>query len=65
MFPEDRLLHEQLSAFKRIAVEEMCVIIVQNIVWMGQTIVMHFGQFPKVKAHCGRHVVQHFEKTVE
>jgi hypothetical protein len=42
MFPECRLLHEQLNAFNRIAVKETGVIIPAKVVWIGHTIVTHF-----------------------
>jgi len=42
MFPECRLLHEELSAFNRIAVKETCLIIIVNAVWIGKTIVTNF-----------------------
>ena len=47
MFPERRLLNEELNAFNWIAVEEMCVIIITKVVSIGQTIVTHFAGFPK------------------
>jgi len=64
MFPERRLLHEELNAFKRIAVKGTCVIIVAKVVWIGQTIVTHFARFPCVDAHCVGHFVQPFEYSV-
>jgi hypothetical protein len=45
MFPECRLLHEELNAFNRMAVNEMCVIIVTKVIWIGQTIVTHIARF--------------------
>jgi len=41
MFPEGRLLHNDLNAFYRMAVKEMCAIIVAKGVWPGQTIETH------------------------
>jgi len=64
MFPEHRLLHEELNAFNRIAVEETCVIIVAKVVWIGQTIITHFAGFPRVDGHRVGHFVQHFEYSV-
>jgi len=45
MFPERRLLHKELNAFNRLAVKEMCVIIVAKVVGIGQKIVTHFADF--------------------
>jgi len=64
MFPERRLLHEQLNAFNRIAVKETCVIIVAKIVWISQTIVTYFAGFPRVDAHCVGYFVEPFEYSV-
>ena len=64
MFPERRLLHEELNGFKRIAVIESCVIIVAKVVWIGQTIVIHCAGCPRVDAHCIGHCVQPFEYSV-
>jgi len=61
MFPECRLLHEELKAFSRIAVKETCVIIVAKVVSIGQTILTHFAGFPRVDAHCVGHFVQPYE----
>jgi len=38
MFPECRLLHVEMNAFNRIEVGETYVIIVANVVWIGQMI---------------------------
>jgi hypothetical protein len=43
MFPECRLVHEELNAFRGFADKEMCVIIVAKVVWIGETIVTHFA----------------------
>jgi hypothetical protein len=43
MFPESRLVHEELNAFHGFADKEMCVIIVAKVVWIGETIVTHFA----------------------
>ena len=64
MFPECRLLDEELNAFNKIAVEEVCVIIVTKVVWIGQMIVTHFARFRRVDAHCVRHFVEGFEYSV-
>jgi hypothetical protein len=64
MFPERRLLHEELNAFSRIAVKETCVIIVPKVVWISETIVTHFARFPRVNAHRVGHFVQPFELCV-
>jgi len=60
MFSECRLLHEELNAFNRIAVKEMCVIMLAKVVWIGQMIVTHLAQFPTVDAHHIRHFIQPF-----
>jgi len=57
MFPELRLLHQELNAFNRIGAKEKCVIVVANIVWIGQTIVIHNVRFPRVDAHLVEHFV--------
>jgi hypothetical protein len=64
MFPECRLLHEELNAFNRIAVKEMGVIIVAKVVWIGQTIVTHFVGFPRIDVHCVGNFIQPFEYSV-
>ena len=51
MFPKCRLWHEEPNALDRIAVKEMCAIIVVKVVWFGQSIVTHFARFPRVNAH--------------
>ena len=61
MFLECRLLHEELNASNRIAVEETCEIIVVKVVWIGQTIVKKFARVPRVDAHRVGHFVQLFE----
>jgi len=43
MLPERSLLHVELNALDRIAVEEWWVIIVAKVVWIGQTIGTHFS----------------------
>jgi len=42
MFPERRLLQEELNAFNRIAVKEMHLIIIMKVVWTAQIIVTEF-----------------------
>ena len=64
MFPECRLSHEELNAFKEIAVKETCGIIIAKIDWIGFTIVTHLAGFPRVDAHCVRHFIQPFEYSV-
>jgi hypothetical protein len=64
MFPECRLLHEELNAFNRIAVKETCEIIVAKVVWFGHTIVTHFAGFSTVDAYPIGHFVQPFEYSV-
>ena len=61
MFPERRLLHEDLNAFNRIAVKETCVIIITKVVWFGQTIVTHFAQCPLLTAYLLGYLIQPFE----
>ena len=61
MFPEWRLLHEDLNAFIRIAVKEMCEIIIMMVVWIGVTIATHFASFPRVNANRVGHFIQPFE----
>jgi len=55
------MLHEELNALNRIAVKEMCGIIVVKVVWIGQMIVTHFAGFPRVDAHLVGHFVQSFD----
>jgi len=64
MFPEGRLLHEEVDAFNRIAVKVICVIIVTKVVRIGHTIATHFGQFPTIAAHCVGCFVQSFQSSV-
>ena len=64
MFPERRLLHEELDALNRIMMKETCVVIVAKVAWIGQTIVTHFAQFPRVDAHSVEHFIQSFEQSV-
>ena len=64
MFPECRLLPEELNAFNRIAVKPTCVIIVAKVVWICQTIETNFATFPRVDAHRVGHFIQHFEYCV-
>jgi len=45
MFPERRLLNEELNVFNRIVVTGMCIIIVLKIIWISQTIVTHCANF--------------------
>jgi hypothetical protein len=61
MFPESRLLHEDLNAFNSIAVKDTCVIIIAKVDWIGQTIVTHCAGFPRVNAHYVGHFFQPFE----
>jgi len=61
MFPKPLLLHEELTAFTRIVVKEMCVILITKIVGIGQTIVTHFEGFPTVNAYRIEHFIQPFE----
>jgi len=51
-FPERRLLHEKLNAFDKIAVREMCEIIVAIVIWIGQTIIK---TLPDFKSWCQLH----------
>jgi len=64
MFPENRLLHEELNAFNRTVVKKIYVIIVAIVIWIGQTIVSQFAGFPQVDAHCIGHFVSPFEQSV-
>jgi hypothetical protein len=52
MFPEHRLLQEELNGLNRVAVKEMCVIIITKVVWIGQTIETHFTGVLRDDAHC-------------
>jgi len=61
MFPELRLLHEELNAFNRIRVKEQCVIIIAKIVSISHAIVIPSDRYPRVDAHCVACFVQHFE----
>jgi len=60
MFPERWVLHEELNAFNRIAVQEMCIIIIAKVIWIGHMIMTHFPGFPRVDAHRTGHFVQPF-----
>jgi hypothetical protein len=64
MFPERRRLHEELNAFSRIAVKEIYVIIVVNVVWIGSTMVTHYAAFSRVDAHRIGHFVEPFKYSV-
>jgi hypothetical protein len=64
MFPERRLLHEKVNKFNRIAVKELCVIIVMKVVWISHTIVTHYTAYPSVEAHHVGHFVQPSESRV-
>jgi hypothetical protein len=64
MFPERRLLHEELNAFNTIVTKEMCVIILRKVVWIGQTIVTHFAAVPRIDAHRIGHFVEPFDYIV-
>jgi hypothetical protein len=46
MFSECKLVQEELNALNRIAVKEICVIIVAKVVLIGQTILTQIAQFP-------------------
>jgi len=61
MLPECRLLHEVLSAFNRIIVKEIFVIIVAKVVWIGQTIITDFAGFPIVDAYR----IEYFDESLE
>jgi hypothetical protein len=58
MFPERRLLHEELNALNMIAVQERCVVIDAKVVWISQIMVTHFGGFARVNAHWMGHSAQ-------
>jgi len=58
MFPECRLLDEELNGFNRIAVNETCVIIVTKDVSTNLMIVTHCAGSPKADACCLGHFVQ-------
>jgi len=64
MFHEHRLMHEELNEFNRIAVKEICVISVVKVVWIGQTIIIHFARYTRVDAHRIGHFVQCFQYSV-
>jgi hypothetical protein len=64
MFPERRLLIEELNALNCNAVNETCVIIVAKVVWISETIVTHFAGIPKVDAHHVGHFFEPFEYSV-
>jgi hypothetical protein len=49
MFSERRLLHEKVNQFNRIAVKELCVIIVMKVVWISHTIVTHISNNPSFR----------------
>jgi len=61
MFPEYRLLHEELNAFNRIVVKQLYAIIVAKVVWISQTVVTQYAGYPTVDAHCIQHWIQHFQ----
>jgi len=58
MFHECRLLDDELNGFNRIAVKELCVIIVTKDVSINPLIVTHCAGSPKVDARCLGHFVQ-------
>jgi len=57
MFPEHRLLNEQLNTFNRIVVTETCIIVVTKVVWIGQMIEIHFAGYPTFNPHRIGHFV--------
>jgi len=61
IFPECRVLHEKHNGCTSIAVKEMCVIIIEKVVWIGQMIGMYFAGFPWVDAHWIGHFVESLE----
>jgi len=64
MFPEHRLLLEELNAFSRNAEKVTCVSIVAKVVWIGQMIVTHFAGFPSLDTQCAGQCVQPVEYCV-
>jgi len=64
MFPERRVLHDQINTFNRIAGKVPCVIIVAMVVLISQMIEIHFAWFPSVEAHCVGRFVEPFQWTV-
>jgi hypothetical protein len=51
MFPECRLLDEELLIFNRIGVKETCAIMVAKVVWISKTIVTQLAGYQRVDAH--------------
>jgi len=50
MFPEHRLLHDELNAFNRMAIDNPYVMMNEKIVSFSQTIVRCFAEFPRVNS---------------
>jgi len=61
MFPERRILSEELNALNSIGIKETFVIIGAIVVWIRQMISTDFARCPTV----GAHRVWHFFQTVE
>jgi len=61
MFPQHRLLHEEFNAFSKMAVNKTFLIIVAEVFLIGQTILTHFAQFPRVNTHRIGHFLQSSE----
>lgn len=64
MFPKGRLLHEQLNAFNRIAVEEIRTIVITKVGWIDRTILTNFEQLQGVDGHPARNFVQPFDYSL-
>ena len=64
MFPECRLLQVELNIFNTIVVQDMCVIIIARVGWIGEMIISQFAGFPRVNAHHVGHFVQPLEYSV-
>ena len=64
IFPECRQLDKKLNAFNRIADNEMYVIIVRKAVWICETIITHFAQYPRIDADHIEHFVKSFYQSL-
>jgi len=63
MFPECRLLHDELKSFNWIVVNETSLIIIQKVAWIGQKIETYCAGCPWVDAHHVECILQPFEYT--
>ena len=64
MFPECRLLHQELNAHNRIAVMEKCGIIITKVFRIHQTRITACAPFPTVNIYHICHGIEPFERCV-